>query len=80
LTAVIWTKESCSFCVKAKSLLLERGYNIQENIIGKGYSKEDLLDLLPFAKTVPQIFIDNVYVGGYSDLVESHPTKELNVE
>lgn len=78
LEATIYTKRKCPFCYKAKSLLLERGYNITEKVIGEDCSREDLLDLVPSAKTVPQIFVNQVYVGGYTELVEYFPTREIN--
>ena len=33
-------------------------------------SKEDLLKVVPNAKTVPQIFIEDRYIGGYTELME----------
>ena len=49
----------------------KRGYNITIKKIGThGYTREDLLKLLPQAKTVPQIFIEDRYVGGYTELMK----------
>lgn len=31
---------------------------------------DQLRELVPGAKTVPQIFIDGTYIGGYTDLVD----------
>lgn len=65
----IYSKDGCNFCEKAKDILTERGlkyevYNISEN---PAY-KEELLEKVPDAKTVPQIFENDIYIGGYTDL------------
>ena len=68
--AVIWSKITCPTCTLAKELLQEKGIQFDNRIIGESWTKEDLLKSVPNAKTVPQIFIDNTYVGGYNELVE----------
>lgn len=70
MTAVIWTKDVCPFCIRAKKLLTKNNITYEERVVGEKWSKQDLLKLLPEAKTVPQIFIDNVHIGGYTELVE----------
>lgn len=68
-TSTIWSQPSCSYCTKAKQLLSSAGVVYIENILGSGFNKADLLAVAPKATTVPQIFIDGVYIGGYQDLV-----------
>lgn len=70
MKAIVWSKEDCSFCVRAKQLLSSNHIKYEERVLGKGYSKEELLKNVPNARTVPQIFIDNIYIGGYTELVE----------
>lgn len=70
MKAIIWTKTDCTFCVKAKKLLLQSDFFLEERNIQTNWTKEDLLKVVPNARTVPQIFIDNEYVGGYTDLVD----------
>jgi glutaredoxin 3 len=72
--AVIWTQPDCIYCKKAKALLLQLGYTYIEKKITEGYTKKDLLTEVPTANTVPQIFLDGYYVGGYSDLVYKFKT------
>lgn len=67
--ATIWSQPDCGYCKKAKALLLEHGYIIVEKVLSKNYTKKDMLEEFPNARTVPQIVMDGVYVGGYSDLV-----------
>jgi glutaredoxin 3 len=68
--AVVWSKDNCPYCDQAKALLNSKGYEIEERKIGGGYTKEELLEAVPSARTVPQIFIENIHVGGFTELKE----------
>ena len=68
MKATIWTKSNCPYCVQAKTLLEQQGIEFEERKIGSGYTKEDLLESVPHAKTVPQIFLDGELVGGFTEL------------
>ncbi len=71
MRATIWSRTSCPYCVRAIDDLARRGFNIDIKYIGQnGITKQDLLSILPNAKTVPQIFIEDVHIGGYTDLVK----------
>jgi len=68
--AVIWSKPNCPFCVQAKELLEKSGIPFEErNIVESDmWTREMLLEAVPGAKTVPQIFMNDVLVGGFDDL------------
>ena len=66
--AIIWSKDACPYCVQAKTLLEKKGIEFEERKIGDGYTREDLLEAVPTARTVPQIFLDGEYVGGFTEL------------
>jgi glutaredoxin 3 len=68
MKAVVWSKYDCSYCDQAKALLTQQGYQIEEKKIGDGYTKEELLEAVPSARSVPQIFINDQYVGGFDNL------------
>jgi len=70
MKAIIWTTEICPFCIRAKNLLRKKDIEYEERVIGEDWTKQDLLESVPNAHTVPQIFIDNIYIGGYTDLTE----------
>jgi len=70
MKAVVWSKNFCPFCDSAKELLTLKGYEIEERIVGAPYTKEDLIAAVPDARTVPQIFLDDQYIGGYDQLKE----------
>ncbi|WP_415912851.1 glutaredoxin domain-containing protein [Neptuniibacter sp. QD37_11] len=77
--ATIYSKPDCPYCLKAKELLLEHGYEIHEQKIGRDFESKEafqhalasVIEAMP--ETVPQIFLGKVnkahYVGGYDDLI-----------
>jgi glutaredoxin-related protein len=67
-TAIIWSKDNCPYCDQAKNLLKSKGIPFEERKIGDGYTKEDLLEAVPTARAVPQIFLDGELVGGFTEL------------
>ena len=68
MKAVIWSKYNCTYCDQAKALLTSKGIQFEEKKIGDGYTKEELLEAVPNARTVPQIFLDGELVGGFTEL------------
>jgi len=68
MRAIVWSKDACPHCVQAKTLLTQKGIEFEERKIGDTYTKEDLLAAVPDARSVPQIFIDDEYVGGFDQL------------
>jgi len=66
--AIIWSKPNCSYCEQAKQLLKMKGIVFEERKIGAEWTKEQLLEAVPTARAVPQIFLDDQYVGGYTEL------------
>ena len=68
MTAIVWSKDNCAFCDQAKALLEQRNIAYEEKKIGHGYTREDLLEAVPTARTVPQIFVNNNHVGGFTEL------------
>lgn len=68
-TAEVWSQTNCPACTEAKRLLDLHGVAITEKMLGvNGYTKKDLIDVVPQARSVPQIFVDGVYVGGLQEL------------
>lgn len=68
MRAEIWTKDNCPYCVRAKALFEQKGVEYTERVIGKDATREDLLERAPHARTVPQIWLDGNYIGGYTEL------------
>jgi glutaredoxin 3 len=68
MKAIVWSKYQCPFCDQAKALLTQKGIEFEERKIGDGYTKEDLLEAVPTARTVPQIFLGEQLIGGFTEL------------
>jgi glutaredoxin 3 len=68
MKAVIWSKYHCPYCDQAKALMKQKGIVFEEKKIGDGYTKEELLEAVPNARTVPQIFINDELIGGFTEL------------
>ena len=67
--AIVWSKENCPYCLQAKALLESRGIEFEERNIMKGtWTREQLLEAVPTARTLPQIFLDDNYIGGFTEL------------
>jgi len=75
--AIVWSKDNCPYCDQAKALLKMKGIAFEEKKIGHGYTKEQLLEAVPTARTVPQIFINEELIGGFTEL--NKYLKESNV-
>ena len=69
-TAIVWSNIGCHFCEMAKDLLKQKGIEYEERNLAKDWKIQDLLEVAPGARSVPQIFIDDKYIGGYDNLVE----------
>lgn len=76
----IYVKEWCPFCVRAKALLTHKNISFEEiSIEGNQELTEKLFSETGF-RTVPQIFIGEECVGGYSELAALEQAGELDAK
>lgn len=68
MKAIVWSKDQCPYCDQAKALLKMRGIEFEERNINKDWTREQLLEAVPTARTLPQIFLNNELVGGFTEL------------
>lgn len=69
--AIVWGQKGCQFCDTAVAVLKARGVEVEERKIGEGkWTKFDFANAFPKARTIPQIVIDGVHIGGYRELVD----------
>ncbi len=62
---IVWSKDQCPYCVKAKRMLDSKGIRYEERNVSSGnWTKEQLLEAVPNARSVPQIFLHGNYIGG----------------
>jgi len=64
----IYGRDSCPFCVQAKNLCEAKGLDYTYKQMDVDYTKSELLEKFPGAKTVPQIMMDGEAIGGFTDL------------
>ena len=70
MKAIVSSKPMCPYCDQAKNLLSTKGIEYEERNIAQGWKIQDLLEAAPNAKTMPQIWLDDEYIGGYRELEE----------
>ena len=66
----IYSKSNCSFCDKAKYYFDQNDITYQEHNVEIPETFQILMERNPNARTMPQIFIDDKLIGGYTDLME----------
>ena len=66
---VIYTGPMCNYCSAAKHLLNKKKVNYTEFDIAIDPAKmKEMQERTKGARTIPQIFIGDTYVGGYTEL------------
>ncbi len=75
---VIYTKSHCPYCVRAKDLFTRKGVAFEE--IHLDDKPEEFVNLKNRTglMTVPQIFVNDKLVGGYSDVAQLDSEKKLD--
>jgi glutaredoxin 3 len=67
----IYTTTYCGFCVRAKELLARKGVSFEEiDVSGDDAERQRLVERSGGLRTVPQIWIGQTHVGGYTDLAQ----------
>src|SRR5436190_3956412 len=64
----IFTREGCSYCTKAKALLKNLGYDYAEVPLDHRI-RTKVVGAVTGKGTVPQVFINGRYIGGYEELL-----------
>ncbi len=65
----IWGKENCVFCNRAKSLCETRNYQYTYKQLDVDFTREQVFETFPNARTFPQIIVGGNKVGGYQELL-----------
>ncbi|HLT30512.1 MAG TPA: glutaredoxin 3 [Myxococcaceae bacterium] len=67
----IYTTTSCGFCVRAKELMKRKNIAFEEiDVTHDPEERQRLVAASGGQRTVPQIFIGETHVGGYTDLAQ----------
>jgi glutaredoxin len=65
----IYGKPQCPFCDKAKALCERMELTYTYKSLGADFTREELLETFPGARSVPQIIVNGTKIGGYTELV-----------
>lgn len=62
-TIIVYSQPNCPACDTTKNLVKLLGFSLEERIVGKGGTKEQLLADCPNVRSVPQVLVDGIYLG-----------------
>jgi len=74
----VYSKTYCPFCVRAKKLLESKGVSFEEIMVDDQPELFNELKKKSGMMTVPQIFINDQLIGGYTELAELNEAGELD--
>ena len=76
---LMYTSSFCPYCSNAERLLSEKGFDTIEKI-SVDEDPEELAKMIKVTgkRTVPQIFIDKLYIGGFQELRAADLSGELD--
>ena len=75
----IYTTNHCPFCVKAKSLLKKKNIKFSEiDVSNNNDLKDEMTKKANGARSVPQIFVDNIHIGDCDKLYKLDQEKKLD--
>ena len=66
----IWGKENCGYCTAAKSLAESKGLNYTYKQMGVDFTRDEVFEQFPNARTFPQIKVNDEPIGGYNELTK----------
>jgi glutaredoxin 3 len=76
----IYTWRTCPFCIRAKGLLKDKGVEyIEYSIDGDNVARNKMADRANGRRSLPQIFINDVHIGGCDDIHDLNATGKLDV-
>ena len=67
MNVVIYSKNNCVYCDMAIKLTQDNKFNLVIKKLDVDFNREELLELFPEAKSFPQIIINDVHLGGYTE-------------
>ncbi|WP_432663875.1 glutaredoxin 3 [Wukongibacter baidiensis] len=75
---VIYTFDTCPYCIRAKRLLNNKGVNFKEIDITNRREVLSELKEKTDCSTVPQVFVNDKFIGGCDDIVGLHKRGEFD--
>jgi glutaredoxin 3 len=76
---VMYSTRVCPYCVRAEQLLRARGVvDIEKILIDEDSARREEMMARTGRRTVPQVFIGSLHVGGYDDLLALDRQQKLS--
>jgi len=63
----IYSKPACPFCIQAKNLAEQKGYDLTYKMLNEDFTRDELFEVFPSARTFPQIIVDGKKIGGFKE-------------
>jgi glutaredoxin 3 len=76
-TIQIYTTRICPYCIMAKRLLDRKGVKYTEINVDEAKARDEMIAKTK-RRTVPQIFIGDLHVGGFDELYALDQQKKLD--
>ena len=73
----IYSTDSCPYCIKAKSYFTNQGLDYGEINLTNKFQEIDEIKKRTGHRTVPLIFVNDNFVGGYTDMMSKIESGEL---
>lgn len=70
MNVVIFSKESCPYCVRAVDLLTKKNIEFTEHKLDKDFTRAEIIEQFPDARTYPIVVVDQKWIGGYNELLK----------
>lgn len=64
----IYSKDACPNCDTAKNLLTMKQIPFTEYKIGSNITRDEVFQKFPWVRSVPIVVVDDLYIGGLSEL------------
>lgn len=64
----IYGKEQCPFCDMAKVLCTQKQVPFEYKQLGQDFTREEMIEMFPTARTFPQIILEGEKIGGFDQL------------
>ncbi|MEQ1546470.1 glutaredoxin 3 [Methyloglobulus sp.] len=77
-TILIYTSSLCPYCIMAKRLLDRKGVKYTEINVDEKLGGREEMTLKTKRRTVPQIYIGDLHVGGFDELSSLERQKKLD--
>lgn len=68
MQVVMYSKDQCVYCDKARNLMKVKAVDHIEYKLGKDFDRDTILEMFPDARTFPIITVDKTFIGGYNEL------------